>query len=315
MNCKIAVIIPCYKVDKYIKDVVNEIPDIVSSIIAVNDNSPDNTADILIELSRNNPKITVLHNKKNLGVGGAMIHGFKEALHQNCDIAIKLDGDGQMDSSYIPKMVNVLQAGYDFVKGNRFFDRISLKGMPSIRMFGNMGMGFMVKAVSGYWNISDPTNGFFAIKKETLQKLNLNRLAQGFFFESSLLIELYYNGAKIKDISMQTIYAGEVSNLSVFNSLISFPPKLFKALIRRIWLRYFIYDFNIASLYFFFGIPMLLFGFIFGAIKWYHYASEQVVAPTGTIMLSVLSLILGFQMLLAAIQFDMTSKNPFEIEE
>ncbi len=309
---KIAVVIPCYNVAKSISNVIVGLPDIVSCVIVVNDCSLDDTELIVSNMAKANSKITLLNNAKNLGVGGAMICGFKEAIRKKCDVVIKLDGDGQMDASYIPKMVEILDSGYDFVKGNRFFDRASINKMPKIRMLGNMGMGFIIKVVSGYWNISDPTNGFFAIKMQTLKQVDLSKLAMRFFFESSLLIELYYTGAKIKDIAMQSIYDNEKSNLSVAKSLFSFPPKLLRALTRRIWLRYFIYDFNIASLYILFGMPMFLFGIIFGAIKWYQYASAHVFAPTGTIMLSVISLILGFQMILAAVQYDMTAKSPFE---
>jgi hypothetical protein len=148
-----------------------------------------------------------------------------------------------------------------------------------------------------------------------LKKLDYNRIAKRFFFESSLLIELFYTGAKIKDVPMPAIYAEEKSNLSVWNTLFTFPPKLFKSFLRRIWLRYFVYDFNIGSLYIFFGIPLFFFGLIFGIVKWVHYANLHAATPTGTIMISVLSLVLGFQMILAAIQYDITAKNPFTIDK
>ena len=311
-NHAIAVVIPCYKVEQHIQKVVNEIPDYVNSIILVNDASPDNTGEILNQLAKENPKITVLHHDKNQGVGGTMISGFQEAVKQNQEVVIKIDGDGQMDTTYLDKMLYaIFEEKYNFVKGNRFFDRNVLHKMPPIRRIGNMGMGFLIKMASGYWNVFDPTNGFFCLHSATLKRVNFSRLSKRFFFESSLLIELFYTGAKIKDIAMPAIYADEKSNLSVWKTLFTFPPKLLKAFIRRIRLRYFVYDFNIGSLYIFFGIPLFLFGLIFGIVKWIHYANLQTASPTGTIMIAVLSLVLGFQMLLAAIQYDITSENPF----
>ena len=114
---------------------------------------------------------------------------------------------------------------------------------------------------------------------------------------------------------MPAIYADEKSNLSVSKTLFSFPPKLFYAMLRRIWLRYFVYDFNINSIYILSGTPLFFFGFIFGIVEWIRFASSGITAPTGTIMLAVIPLILGFQMLLASVQYDMTAKNPFEIEQ
>ena len=182
------------------------------------------------------------------------------------------DGDGQMDASHILPMLEILQnKQFDYVKGNRFFDRAHIGQMPFLRRIGNMGMGFFIKMASGYWHISDPANGFFAIRRETLQQVRFSNLAKRFFFESSLLIELYYTGARIRDISMPAIYGSEKSNLSIGKTLLTFPPKLLKAHLKRILLRYFVYDFNINSLYILFGWPLLIFGVIFGICKWIGY--------------------------------------------
>jgi glycosyltransferase involved in cell wall biosynthesis len=311
-NHSIAVVIPCFKVEKQIQNVVSEIPDYITSIILVNDASPDKTGEMLNQLAKENSKITVIHHDKNQGVGGAMVSGFQEAIKQNHEVVIKIDGDGQMDTSHCERLLKaVFEEKFDFAKGNRFFDQKMLRKMPAIRRFGNIGMGFLIKIASGYWNIFDPTNGFFCIHTSVLKKIDFARISKRFFFESSLLIELFYTGAKIKDIPMPAIYAEEKSNLSVSKTLFTFPPKLLKAFVRRIWLRYFIYDFNIGSLYILFGVPSFLFGLIFGLVKWVHYAEMNVAAPTGTIRIAVLALVLGFQMILSAIQYDITANNPF----
>ncbi|MBO7625114.1 MAG: glycosyltransferase family 2 protein [Bacteroidales bacterium] len=310
---RIAVVIPCYKVAGQICDVLASIPSWVDFILPVEDCSPDETGKRIAEAALADPRIHPIHHPKNLGVGGAMVSGFRAALQLEADIILKLDGDGQMDSAYIEPMVRKLSTSpCDFVKGNRFHDRLRIRNMPVISRIGNMGMGFLVRMASGYWNISDPTNGFFAIRRETLEKLPLKRLSPRFFFESSLIIELYYTGARIQDMAMPAIYGTEKSNLSVWQTLCSFPGKLARAFFRRIRLRYFVCDFNINSMYILFGWPLFLFGVVFGICKWIHYAGMQTPAPTGTIMIAVLSVVLGFQMLLASIQYDITAGNPFE---
>ncbi len=312
----IAVVIPCYKVEKKIVNVVANLPDFVDTIILVDDCSPDSTGSIIDNLKQSSPKIHTIHHDKNQGVGGAMITGFKSAISLGCDVVVKIDGDGQMDEKYIEKLTNIVLSGkYDFAKGNRFFNRTMISKMPWIRRIGNLGMGFLIKLASGYWDISDPTNGFFCIKTDVLKEMDFSMLSKRFFFESSLLIELYYTGAKIRDVAMPAIYADEVSNLSVTRTLLTFPPKLFRAFVRRIRLRYFVYDFNICSIYILFGLPMFFFGLVFGLIKWHQYSAIAAFAPTGTIMLSVLCLVIGFQMLLASIQYDITDKNPFDVEK
>lgn len=313
LNIKTTLVIPCYKVENHLEKVIASVPECISSIILVNDASPDNTGNIINQLANENSRIIAIHHSKNQGVGGAMLSGFHKAIEMGCDIVVKIDGDGQMDTRYIPEMITCLsESNYQYVKGNRFHNRSMLNQMPVLRRMGNLFMGFLLKSASGYWQISDPTNGYFAIQTKTLREIDFKHISKRFFFESSLLIALYYTGARIKDIGMPAIYLREKSNLSILKSILFFPPKIFIAYWRRIWLRYFIYDFNIGSIYIFFGFLLFLFGLIFGLIKWIHYASIQTPAPTGTIMLAVLSFILGFQMLLSAIQYDITSKNPFQ---
>lgn len=310
-NAKIAVAIPCYKVEQHLQQVVAGLPDFVDSILLVDDCSPDGTGALIDRLAAENSHITPLHHQKNMGVGGAMKTAFQKAIEQGMDAVVKLDGDGQMDAAFIAPLAEALEES-DFAKGNRLFDRKELRRMPLLRRMGNMGIGFMVKAASGYWNVSDPVNGFFAIRTATLRQMDFSRIANRFFFESSMLIELHYTGARISEVTMPAIYGKEKSNLSIGKTLFTFPPRLMAGWLRRIHLSYFVYDFNICSLYLLAGVPSFLFGLVFGICAWIRYASMGYAAPTGTIMVAVLPLILGFQMLLAAAQYDITATNPFD---
>src|SRR6185295_14093557 len=109
----------------------------------------------------------------------------------------------------------LIEGKADYTKGNRFRDFKSLQQMPFIRRVGNMGLAFLAKAATGYWNLFDPTNGFVAIRGEVLAQLPLNRIDRSFYFETSMLANLYLIGAVVKDISMPARYRGEASNLSI----------------------------------------------------------------------------------------------------
>jgi dolichol-phosphate mannosyltransferase len=304
----VSVVIPCYNVAKHIKKVVFEIPQEVNYIIAVNDCSTDETDCILSCLGEHDERLVYVKHEKNQGVGGAMLSGFKKALELESDITVKMDGDGQMDHSNIYRLVKPIREGLaDFSKGNRFRDFKALKNMPAFRRLGNLGLSFLIKAASGYWNVFDPTNGFIAIHKETLSAINFNKIHKRYFFESSLLIELYYANAVIVEVPMRAQYADERSNLSVFKTLFEFPPKLLYAFMRRIVLKYFLFDFNIASLYILFGFPLFLFGAVYGIVNYIKYASHFTPAPTGTVVIPTLLIILGFQLLLSAANYDVAN--------
>jgi glycosyltransferase involved in cell wall biosynthesis len=304
----LAVVIPCYNVAAHIEQVIRNLPDAITWIIAVNDCSKDNTEAILLQLQAENKKIIYLKHDVNQGVGGAMLTGYKKSLELNVDITIKMDGDDQMDPAYIPALIKpLLEDRADFAKGNRFRDLKALQAMPISRRIGNMGLSFMIKAASGYWNIFDPTNGFTAIKNETLLAMDLNQVHKRYYFETSMIIGLYYANAVIHDIPMKARYGDEISGLSRTKTLFEFPPKLFVALMRRIVLKYFLYDFNIASLYILCGAPIFLIGTILGITNYVRYSGSSIGAPTGTVVIPTLLIILGFQLLLSAISFDVTN--------
>lgn len=311
MNFKsynIAAIIPAYRVERDILAVLNGLPAYMKHIIVVDDASPDSTADLVTAAAKRDKRILLIRHPQNRGVGGAMITGFRKALELGAQIAVKLDGDNQMDPAQLPALLNpLIQGRADYTKGNRFRDFISLRQMPLIRRMGNLGLGFFTKAASGYWNIFDPTNGFFAVRAEVLAQLPLEKIDRRYFFETSMLANLYLLNAFVLDVPMPARYGSETSNLSIRRAFLEFPFKLMRTFLQRIILRYFLFDFSMMSIYLLASIPLLVFGFTFGIVKWIQYAQLGIPAPTGTVILPTLSVILGIQFLLSAIEIDLNS--------
>lgn len=304
----LAVVIPAYRVERELDGVLASIPAYVRQIIVVNDASPDGTAQVIKTAARRDERISVVTHQKNRGVGGAMISGYKKALELGAQIVVKLDGDGQMSPDDIPALVAPLISGQaDFTKGNRFRDFLALSQMPFVRRLGNVGLSFLAKSATGYWNCFDPTNGFLALRSEVLERLPLERIHKSYFFEISQLSQLYLIGACLRDVPIPARYAAETSSLSILKVLVEFPPLLMTVFLRRILLHYFLYDFSMGSMYLLVGLPLFLFGLIFGSVNWIHFASLNIPAPTGTVMLATLTVILGIQFLLSAISIDLQS--------
>lgn len=304
----IAAVIPCYRVERDIQSVLGTIPAYIKHIIVVDDASPDSTVELVSASAHDDPRILLIRHPSNQGVGGAMVTGYRKALALEAQIVVKIDGDGQMDMEHLPALlIPLIEGRADYTKGNRFRDFVSLQQMPLIRRVGNMGLAFLAKAATGYWNMFDPTNGFNAIRSDVLAQVSLDSIDRTYYFETSMLANLYLIGAVVKDVPMPARYQGEVSSLLIHRILFEFPPRLFGTLLRRLVLKNFIYDFSMGSIYLLTGLPLLLFGLIFGIYKWIQYASIGVPAPTGTVMLPTLSVLLGIQLLLSAIEIDLRS--------
>ncbi len=110
----------------------------------------------------------------------------------------------------------------------------------------------------------------------------------------------------MKEIPTPARYAGETSSLSIPRVLRQFPGRLLWSLMRRLVLKNFVYDFNLASLHLAVGVPLLLTGVGFGAWNWFWYSFQlRMAAPTGTVVLPALLIMVGVQLLLSAARFDL----------
>jgi dolichol-phosphate mannosyltransferase len=301
---KIAVVIPCYREATRILNVIKAIGTEVSHIIVIDDACPDKTGEH-VKTHCTDPRVQVLIHDKNTGVGGATMSGYKRAIEDGCEIIVKVDGDGQMDPSLIPALIAPLQEGTaDYVKGNRFYNLDGLSEMPGVRILGNLVLSFASKASSGYWNVFDPTNGFTAIHIDAVLGLPLEKIDDGFFFESDMLFRLNMLRAVVLDMPIPARYGDEESSLKIHNVILSFAARHYRNMLKRVFYSYFIRDFGISSIELVLGKLLLLFGIIFGAFAWHESSITGIPATAGTVILAALPIILGSQFLIAFLNFD-----------
>ncbi len=306
----IAVVVPCHNVQAHITEMVSSLPDYVRWIVLVDDASTDRTPALIEKLSRADTRICVVHLEINRGVGGAVLAGFAETLKAEADISVKMDGDGQMDPTYLPLLVEPLVTGKaDYTKGNRFRDAVSLTQMPMNRRIGNAVLSFMTKIASGYWRIFDPTNGYIATRREIIELLPNRLIHPRFFFESSMLVALNLLGAVVVDVPMAARYGTERSNLNIRRVIFEFPFLLVVGFLQRMWSRKILYSLTMEAILGIFGSILLLSGFTFGVVEFVNYAIiRQVAAPAGTVMTAALPFFIGFQMVVTAIILDIQSE-------
>jgi dolichol-phosphate mannosyltransferase len=305
---RIAVVVPCYRVRSHLASLLKAIGPEVSLIYCVDDACPEHSGELACELSAGDPRIRVILHEHNLGVGGAVVTGYREAIEDGAEIIVKLDGDGQMDPTCIRDMVvPIVRHQADYVKGNRFFRPEGLRAMPVLRIVGNAGLSFLFKLSTGYWDLFDPTNGYTAIHSAVARTLPLGKLHRRYFFETDLLFRLNTLRAVVAEVPMDARYADEHSSLSVLRVLCTFPFYHTCNFLKRLFYGYFLRGFSIASVNLIAGAAMLGFGVVFGLLQWIRGALTSHLASPGTVMLAALPVILGIQLLLNFVSFDMAS--------
>ena len=301
---RVAVVIPSYKVKRHILDVIKSIGPEIEKIYVVDDKCPEQSG-LFVQANNSDPRVCVLFNTVNLGVGGATKHGYTQALKDGMEIMVKVDGDGQMNPALIPMFIKPIVDGHaDYTKGNRFFSYDHVSRMPKVRLFGNAVLTFFAKTSSGYWNIYDPNNGYTAIHRHALSMLPLDKIHERYFFESDMLFRLNSIRAVVMDVPMAAVYEDEESNLRIKDIVMLFLVGHIKNTFKRIIYNYFLRDFTVASLQLLAGVVFMLFGFVYGGVHWAQSIVMNDTAPGGVIMLAGLTVIIGTQFLLSAFNYD-----------
>jgi dolichol-phosphate mannosyltransferase len=302
-NTAIHVVIPAYNEEPFIGQVLSSLPGYVDKIIVVDDCSTDNT--FRVASASLDPRVAVLKTPRNCGIGEAMCLGYQKALDLSGEVLVKMDGDGQMAPEHLTLLLDaIIEKGYDYAKGNRFLHSEAIHQMPVIRIIGNVILTFLTKAASGYWHIFDPQNGYTAIRASAIRSIALEKLDPRFFFENDILVHLNIQNLRVIDIPMAARYGEEISDLSIAKVLFSFPSLLLRRFVRRIFQKYVLRNFSPVALFLLSGLPLLIWGLLYGAYLWVHSMITGVPTPTGSIMLSLVPIVLGFQLTLQAIVLD-----------
>ena len=304
---RVAVVIPAYRVTQHIVEVIRAIPDSVWRVYVVDDACPDDTGNY-VESNIYDPRVRVIHLSVNQGVGGAVMAGYKAALADQAEIIVKVDGDGQMDPALIPDFVAPIVSGEaDYTKGNRFYDLEMVKAMPGLRIFGNAVLSLLTKLSSGYWNLFDPTNGYTAIHADVCKHLPFQKISQRYFFETDMLFRLNTLRAVVVDIPMDAKYGDETSHLKISKIMGEFLYKHTRNFGKRIFYNYFLRDLSLASIELVLGLFLTSFGVVFGSYHWLVSAQIGVPTPAGTVMVAAMPFLIGLQLILSFIGYDIAS--------
>lgn len=303
----ITVIIPAFKASRTIGKVIQSIGNEVGCIVVVDDGCPDGSGDMAESVG--DPRVLVHRLEENQGVGGAMIAGYQIALGLKPELIVKLDADGQMNPALISKLVMPIVSGIaDYAKGNRFHNFRSLRAMPKIRLLGNSVLSIWNKMSSGYWSINDPTNGFTAISKEALRDIDLARISKSYFFESDVLFNLALQNAVVLDVPMDSSYGDEESSLRIRKVLLEFPLKHTRNLFRRLAYKYFLREWSAGTIELIASTLLIASGTWLALSSYFSGVASGLGVTPGQITLSAVGLILGFQLFLSFLNYDIATE-------
>jgi len=304
---RIGVVVRAYNEERQIEMVLQSLPDFVDNIIVVDDCSTDATRARCEALKPTlGDRLTVIHQERNTGVGGATVTGLREALETDLDVIVVIDGDGQMDPADLPAILEPLVSGKaDFVKGNRLFSGRAWHKTPKVRYLGNAVLSLLTKVASGYWHVADSQAGYTAISRRALASIDLSRLHPRYAYENSMLIQLNIGAWRVRDVHLEPRYGiGEKSSMRIIKVIPDITGVLVRGFFARMFEKYVIRDFHPLVFFYGIGTVLVVIGFVLGIIEVFHRVVNGVVASASVVLVALL-IISGLQLLLFAMWFDM----------
>jgi len=211
----IQVVIPARDEAILLPRTLRELPAFVDRVVVVDDASTDETT-AAAEATRRDGLVVIRH-PANLGVGGAIVTGYRDALTMNADIAVVVGADAQMDPSEMHRLLDPIVDGQaDYVKGDRMGHPEVRRRMPRVRYLGNLALTWMTRWSSGYRQLRDAQCGYTAISHTILEKLPLGDLYPRYGFPNDLLAKLGEVDARVLDRPVTPIYGEERSGIRIF---------------------------------------------------------------------------------------------------
>ncbi len=308
-NHTIGVVIPAYNEELLIGETISSVPAFVSKIYVVDDCSKDKTWALIMEHAGEDPRIVPIHHEKNKGVGASIITGYKKVIEDGIDIAAVMAGDNQMDPSFLPNLLNPIVDGKcDYTMGNRLINPEYRKGMSKWRFFGNSILTLLTKIASGCWQMIDPQNGYTAVSRRALERIDLENVYPRYGYCNDLLVKLNVWGFRVINVPHPARYGQEKSGIKYSTYIFRVSRLLLKDFLWRLKMKYIMLSFHPLIFYYALGSILTIIGIIGGIYA--LYVKFIIGAPMFVqATLSLLVFSIGAQLCLFAMLFDMEQEK------
>lgn len=199
---KSVIVIPTYNeaenIGRLIPLVLERDPGV--SILVVDDNSPDGTAQVVRDRPEFGGRVHLLERPCKQGLGSAYIAGFKWALREtDADCVFEMDADFSHDPAAIDEFLEAI-ADNDVVLGSRYLKGVTVVNWPLRRLFLSVGANLYARLVTGM-SIKDSTGGFKCFRREVLAALPLDDIkSDGYSFQIEMNYHCWRRGFRIKEI-------------------------------------------------------------------------------------------------------------------
>ena len=198
---KTTIVIPTYNERQNIDALVSALleigPDI--TILVVDDNSPDGTAEHVQSIASSNPRVRLLRRPEKLGLGSAYITGFKDALGGDTELIVQMDADLSHDPRYIGDFLKAIEDS-DLVIGSRYVKGVNVINWPIQRLLLSYFANVYTRIITGL-PVHDSTSGFKCFRRQVLETIDLDAIiSDGYCFQVEMTFRSWRKGFRVAEV-------------------------------------------------------------------------------------------------------------------
>jgi glycosyltransferase involved in cell wall biosynthesis len=303
-------VIPAFNEATQIGGVIEAMPDYVDRIIIVDDASTDDTVTVVSQYQQHDSRVVLLRHDVNQGCGGALATGYVWVRDNRMDIAVRMDGDGQMSPNDLPALLDPVSRGMaDYAKGNRLVTGEAYQKIPRIRYFGNAFLSLLSKIASGYWHVADFQSGYTAMNRIVLEAIDWNLMYRRYGQPNDLMVRLNVYNFRVADVPVEPVYhVGEKSGIRIRKVIFTISWLLIKMFLWRMKEKYIIRDFHPLVFFYtlgaMFGVSTVM---LFARMVYYKWISGFF--PSTSSLAAMFSFMSASLFTLFAMWFDMEANK------
>jgi dolichol-phosphate mannosyltransferase len=170
-----------------------------STILIVDDGSPDGTGEIAERIAERRDDVRVLHRHSKEGLGPAYVAGFREALAGGADLIVEMDADFSHEPAYLPRLLEAAERA-DLVIGSRYVDGGGVGDWGAVRRGISRGGSAYARLILGV-DVNDLTAGFKCFRREVLEAIDLDTVqSKGYAFQVELTYRAIRRGFRVVEV-------------------------------------------------------------------------------------------------------------------
>ncbi|MGD0083228.1 MAG: polyprenol monophosphomannose synthase [Acidimicrobiales bacterium] len=176
-----------------------------ASILVVDDNSPDGTAEIVEKSTEQLGQIELLRRPSKSGLGSAYRDGFRWGLAHGFDVLVEMDSDFSHDPDALESLIAPLSSGYEVSIGSRYVPGGSIPDWTLARRLLSRGGNLYAEAMLGL-GVKDSTAGFRAYAADLIRRIDLDSVrADNYGFQIEMTYRSLQAGARVREVPIRFV--------------------------------------------------------------------------------------------------------------